>query len=56
MQIRTLKYSTHIFLKLKLRTYTWVPQLLKEPSFIENTCNFPVLFLRLRFIEHDENQ
>lgn len=39
MQIRTLKYSTHIFLKLKLHTCTWVPQLLKEPSFFENTIS-----------------
>lgn len=57
MQIRTLKYSTHIFLILKLRTCTWVPQLLFKRTELHWKHNFPGFFFwRLRFIEHDENQ
>lgn len=44
MQIRTLKYSTHIFLKLKLRTCTWVPQLLFKRTELHWKNNFPGFF------------
>lgn len=48
MQIRTLKYSTHIFLKLKLRTCTWVPQLLFKRTELHWKNNFPGFFFLIK--------